>query len=64
MQEHEYIKVIDRVHITSALEQLKKVRPSQSIGGLNSEDLKEIVVKLEEWEEELFRVVEIIPDNS
>lgn len=64
MQEHEYIKVIDRVHITTALDQLKKVRPSHSIGGLNSEDLKEIVLKLEEWEEELFRVVEIIPDNS
>lgn len=64
MQEHEYIKVIDRVHITTALDQLKKVRPSQSIGGLNSEDLKEIVLKLEEWEEELFRVVEIIPDNG
>ncbi len=63
MQEHEYIKVIDRVHITSALEQLEKVRPSQSIGGVNRADLKEIILKLKEWEEELFRVVEITPDT-
>ena len=51
MQEHEYIKVIDRVHITTALDQLEKVRPSQSIGGLSEADLKEIIIKLKEWEE-------------
>jgi len=62
MQEHEYIKVIDRVHITTALDQLQKVRPSQSIGGISEKDLKEIIIKLKEWEEELFRVVDIIPD--
>ena len=63
MQEHEYIKVIDRVHITSALEQLNKVRLSQSIGGVSEADLKEVKVKLKEWEEELFRVVEVTPDK-
>ena len=63
MQEHEYIKVIDRVHITSALEQLNKVRLSQSIGGVSEADLKEIIVKLKEWEEELFRVVDVLPDT-
>ena len=63
MQEHEYIKVIDRVHITSALEQLNKVRLSQSIGGVSEADLKEIIVKLKEWEEELFRVVDVTPDK-
>ena len=62
MQEHEYIKVIDRVHITSAIEQLEKVRPSRSIGGISEADLKEIIIKLKEWEEELFRVVDVAPD--
>ena len=62
MQEHEYIKVIDRVHITTALDQLQKVRPSKSIGGISEEDLKEIIIKLKEWEEELFRVVDVNPD--
>jgi hypothetical protein len=62
MQEHEYIKVIDRVHITTALEQLKKVRPAQSIGGVNEAELKEIILKLKEWEEELFRVVDVNSD--
>ncbi len=62
MQEHEYIKVIDRVHITTAIDQLQKIRPSQSIGGISETDLKEIIIKLKEWEEELFRVVEVIPD--
>jgi hypothetical protein len=62
MQEHEYIKVIDRGHITTALEQLEKVRPSKSIGGVNEADLKEIIIKLKEWEEELFRVVDVMAD--
>ncbi len=62
MQEHEYIKVIDRVHITTAIDQLKKVRPAQSIGGISETDLEEIIFKLKEWEEELFRVVDVIPD--
>ena len=62
MQEHEYFKVIDRVHITTALDLLEKVRPSQSIGGLSEADLKEIIIKLKEWKEELFRVVDIIPE--
>lgn len=62
MQEHEYIKVIDRIHITTALEQLEKVRPAKSISGINEEELHEIILKLKEWEEELFRVVDIIPD--
>ena len=62
MQEHEYIKVIDRVHITTALDQLKKVRPSKSIGGISEADLREIIIKLKEWEEELFRVVDVNPD--
>ena len=64
MQEHEYIKVIDRVHITTAIEQLQKVRLSQSIGGITEKDLKEMVIKLKEWEEELFRVVDVIPDKQ
>lgn len=62
MQEHEYIKVIDRVHITTAIDQLKKVRPSQSIGGISDSDLSEMILRLQEWEEELFRVVEVVPD--
>lgn len=62
MQEHEYIKVIDRVHITTALEQLKKVRTSKSIGGVKETDLKEIILVLKSWEEELFRVVDVMPD--
>ena len=62
MQEHEYIKVIDRVHITTALDQLNRVRPSKSIGGVNEADLKEIILKLKEWEEELFRVVDVMAD--
>ena len=62
MQEHEYIKVIDRVHITTAIDQLKKVRPAQSIGGISATDLQEIIFRLQEWEEELFRVVDVIPD--
>jgi len=64
MKEHEYIKVIDRVHITSAIEQLKKVRPAISIGGVDDDDLQSIIVKLQEWEEELFRVVDVDPDSS
>ena len=62
MQEHEYIKVIDRVHITTALEQLEKVRTSKSIGGVKETDLEEIIVVLKSWEEELFRVVDVMPD--
>ena len=62
MQEHEYIKVIDRVHISTAIEQLEKVRPSQSIGGISEADLKEMIIRLKEWEEELFRVVDLTPD--
>lgn len=62
MQEHEYIKVIDRVHITSAIEQLEKVRPSRSIGGISEADLGEIIIRLKEWEEELFRVIDVVPD--
>jgi len=64
MKEHEYIKVIDRVHITSAIEQLNKVRPAASIGGLREDDLKSMVAKLREWEEELFRVIDVDPDSS
>ena len=64
MKEHEYIKVIDRVHITSAIEQLRKVRPAASIGGLKEDDLTSIIAKLREWEEELFRVVDVDPDSS
>ena len=64
MKEHEYIKVIDRVHITSAIEQLGKVRPAASIGGLSEDDLKSIIAKLREWEEELFRVIDVDPDSS
>ncbi len=62
MQEHEYIKVIDRVHITTALEQLEKVRTSKSIGGVKKTDLEEIILVLKSWEEELFRVVDVMPD--
>ena len=62
MQEHEYIKVIDRVHITTAIEQLEKVRPAKSIGGISEADLKEMIIRLKEWEEELFRVVDVAPD--
>lgn len=64
MKEHEYIKVIDRVHITSAIEQLDKVRLAASIGGLKEDDLKSIIAKLREWEEELFRVIDVDPDAS
>ncbi len=64
MKEHEYIKVIDRVHITSAIEQLSKVRPAASIGGLSEDDLESIIAKLKEWEEELFRVIDVDPDSS
>ena len=64
MKEHEYIKVIDRVHITSAIEQLEKVRTAPSIGGVKDEDLKSIIYKLKEWEEELFRVVDVDPDAN
>ena len=64
MKEHEYIKVIDRVHITSAIEQLKKVRPAASIGGIAVDDLEAIIIKLREWEEELFRVIDVDPDSS
>ncbi len=62
MKEHEYIKVIDRVHITSAIEQLKKIRLADSIGGIRADELESIVLKLREWEEELFRVVDVEPD--
>lgn len=62
MQEHEYIKVIDRVHITTALEHLEKVRCSNSISGISEVELREIILKLKEWEEELFRVVEVLSD--
>lgn len=62
MKEHEYIKIIDRVHITSAIEQLQKVRPAASIGGIKEDELKAIIIKLREWEEELFRVVDVVPD--
>ena len=64
MKEHEYIKVIDRVHITSAIEQLNKVRPASSIGGIAVDDLDSIIIKLREWEEELFRVIDVDPDSS
>ncbi len=64
MKEHEYIKVIDRVHITSAIEQLMKVRPDKSIGGLRADDLESMIIKLREWEEELFRVIDVDPDSS
>ena len=62
MQEHEYIKVIDRVHITTAIEHLEKVRPSKSIGGISEKELHELIIKLKSWEEELFRVVDVVPD--
>jgi len=62
MQEHEYIKVIDRVHITTAIEHLEKVRPSKSIGGIKEKELQKLVIKLKGWEEELFRVVDVMPD--
>lgn len=64
MKEHEYIKVIDRVHITTAIEQLRKVRPAASIGGIKDDDLKTVITKLKEWEEELFRVIDVDPDSS
>lgn len=64
MKEHEYIKVIDRVHITTAIEQLGKVRTDASIGGIKDDELKSIIIKLREWEEELFRVVDVDPDAS
>ena len=64
MKEHEYIKVIDRVHITSAIEQLGKVRPAASIGGIRADELESIILKLREWEEELFRVIDVDPDSS
>lgn len=62
MQEHEYIKVIDRVHITRAIEKLEKVRPAKSLGGISEADLKEIIIRLKEWEEEQIRVVDVAPD--
>jgi hypothetical protein len=62
MQEHEYIKVIDRVRITRAIEQLEKVRPAKSLGGISEADLKEIIIRLKEWEEEQIRVVDVAPD--
>lgn len=62
MQEHEYFKVIDRVHITTAIDQLKKVRMTPSIGGIKKQDLESIIIKLKEWEEELFRVIDVDPD--
>ena len=64
MKEHEYIKVIDRVHITTAIEQLEKVRTASSIGGIKEDELKSIIIRLREWEEELFRVVDVVPDSS
>ena len=64
MKEHEYIKVIDRVHITSAIEQLRKVRPAASIGGIQTDELESIITRLREWEEELFRVIDVDPDAS
>ena len=64
MKEHEYIKVIDRVHITTAIEQLEKVRPAASIGGIKEDELKSITTRLREWEEELFRVIDVDPDSS
>jgi len=64
MKEHEYIKVIDRVHITSAIEQLRKVRPAASIGGIGADELESIIIRLREWEEELFRVIDVDPDSS
>ena len=64
MKEHEYIKVIDRVHITSAIEQLNKVRPATSIGGIGADELESMILRLREWEEELFRVVDVDPDSS
>jgi hypothetical protein len=62
MQEPEYIKVIDRVRITRAIEQLEKVRPAKSLGGISEADLKEIIIRLKEWEEEQIRVVDVAPD--
>ena len=62
MREHEYIKVIDRVHVTTAIEQLSKVRTTPAIGGIKEDELKEIIIRLKEWEEELFRVVDVVPD--
>ena len=64
MKEHEYIKVTDRVHISTAIEQLSKIRFSDSVGGLDKQDLKDIITKLREWEEELFRVVDVEPDRQ
>ncbi len=64
MKQHEYIKVIDRVHITSAIEQLKKVRPAASIGGIKAGELESMILTLREWEEELFRVIDVDPDSS
>ena len=64
MKEHEYIKVIDRVHVTTAIEQLEKVRTTPSIGGIKDDELKAIIIRLKEWEEELFRVIDVIPDAS
>jgi hypothetical protein len=64
MKEHEYIKVIDRVHITSAIEQLTKVRPADSIGGIQGDELESMILTLREWEEELFRVIDVDPDSS
>ena len=63
MKEHEYIKVIDRVHITSAIEQLRKVRPADSIGGVKADELESMILTLREWEEELFRVIDVDPDS-
>jgi len=63
MKEHEYIKVTDRVHVSSAIEQLSKIRFSDSVSGLEKQDLTDIITKLREWEEELFRVVDVEPDQ-
>jgi len=63
MKEHEYIKVTDRVHVSSAIEQLSKIRFSDSVSGLEKQDLTDIITKLREWEEELFRVVDVEPDR-
>ncbi len=64
MKEHEYIKITDRVHISSAIEQLRKIRFSDSVSGLNKQDLTDIITKLREWEEELFRIVDVEPDQQ
>jgi len=63
MKEHEYIKVTDRVHVSSAIEQLSKIRFSDSVSGLEKQDLTDIITKLRGWEEELFRVVDVEPDR-